>query len=226
MNDALLFHVKHLFVAIILTVHFSTAAAQATLFLDDKPFLYKFEKDSIIWRELASNNDFQQLEKEEKEFFYWVNVFRSNPKWFYEQPVVSFLNQFPEANTAEAKSLRDDLFSARPMPKFIPDYRLMAAAKAHALDLSVSGQISHISSSGKGFQERIGLVGNFTCAAENIYSGSVNGLEALILLLIDHGVPGLGHRKNLLNPSLQRMGVSFKGLERKIGVLVQIMACM
>lgn len=221
-----MFHVKHFLLGLFLCIISTSASGQGNLMLEAKPFEYSFKTDSSIWRALADQKAFQDLTKEEKGFVYWVNLFRSNPKWFYEQAVTSFLKQFPQANTAEAKSLRDELMRANPIPGFLLDERLIKPAKAHALDLSVTGRLSHVSSSGKGFSERMETVGNFTCAAENLFSGNEDPLEALILLLLDHGVPNLGHRRNLMSPSLQRVGVSYVKTQKGIWVLVQVMACL
>lgn len=221
-----MFHVKHFLLGLFLCIISACAFGQGNLMLEAKPFEYSFKTDSSIWRALSDQKAFQNLTKEEKGFIYWVNVFRSNPKWFYEQVVTSFLKQFPQANTAEAKSLRDELMHASPIPAFSLDEKLMGPAKAHALDLSIMGELSHTSSSGKGFPERMENVGYLACAAENLFSGNQDPLEALILLLLDHGVPNLGHRRNLMNPSLQRMGVSFVKTQKGRWVLVQVMACL
>lgn len=221
-----MFHVKHFFLGILLCVISAYASGQGNLMLEAKPFVYSYKTDSSIWKALADQKAFQTLTKEEKGFVYWVNVFRSNPKWFYEQPVTSFLKQFPQANTTEAKSLKEELMRANPIPVFVLDEKLLEPAKAHAMDLSVMGALSHTSSSGKDFAERMKTVGFLSCAAENLFSGNQDPLEALILLLLDHGVPNLGHRRNLMNPSLQRMGISFVKAQKGSWVLVQVMACL
>ncbi|MBM3439252.1 MAG: CAP domain-containing protein [Bacteroidetes bacterium] len=226
MDKLQMFHVKHFLFWLFLGIICANAYGQGNLMLEATPFAYSFKTDSSIWRALSEQKAFQSLTKEEKGFIYWVNVFRSNPKWFYEQPVTLFLKQFPQANTEEAKSLKDELLRASPIPVFVLDEKLMAPAKSQALDLSIMGELSHTSSSGKGFPERMKTVGYLSCAAENLYSGNQDPLEALILLLLDHGVPNLGHRRNLMNPSLQRMGLCFIKTQKGSWVLVQVMACL
>lgn len=99
-------------------------------------------------------------------------------------------------------------------------------SRSHAKDLfRRNGVISHKSSSGKDFAQRIKEAGFYPCGAENIYIGTCNALEVIITLLIDYGVADKGHRKNLLNPQFERMGVSFLLLKSNQAVMVQELSC-
>ena len=49
----------------------------------------------------------------------------------------------------------------------------------------------------------------FYGGAENIAYGKVNGLECIVSLIIDDGVKGRGHRKNVLAPAHRCTGVTF-----------------
>ncbi|MBX9782752.1 MAG: CAP domain-containing protein [Chitinophagaceae bacterium] len=159
--------------------------------------------------------------------FYWTNVFRRSPQKFYVEVVKEFIRQFPEANKPEVKSLERDIQKVRsPLPYLIPDAGIKIMAKTHSVDLAARGGIiSHKSSSGKGFIQRIKEAGSYKCGAENIYSGNRNPLEALVTLLIDYGVADKGHRINLLDPKFEVMGVSFGVVNDKKAVLVQVFAC-
>ncbi|HLO37219.1 MAG TPA: CAP domain-containing protein, partial [Lacibacter sp.] len=85
--------------------------------------------------------------------------------------------------------------------------------------------ISHNSSNGKSFAQRLQEAGKYACGAENVYVGSNKALESLITLLIDNGVPDKGHRMNLLDPRYGRMGVSLQNTGSGKGLLVQDFAC-
>lgn len=221
-----MFHVKHFLLFLFFLNSQLSAEAQGGLILEDRPFVYEHKTDSSIWKELSGQPDFMLLNPQEQRFFYWTNLFRSKPKWFYENAVQPFLTQFPEANTSEAQSLRIELLSAAPMARLVPERGVIMMVKKHAIELrNTKRGISHTSPSGKGFMERMKEAGSYTCGAENLYAGTNDPLMALILLLLDHGVTGLGHRRNLMDTSVQLMGVSFIPDERNRSILVQVMAC-
>ena len=152
---------------------------------------------------------------------------RKNPAGFSETVVKEFLVQFPEANSAESRSLITDLSHTKaPLPFLLPDEGLMRMAKAHASDLkSRGGIISHQSSSGESFVDRIKEIGGYRCGAENVYVGTPQALDALILLLIDKGVRDKGHRKNLLDQNFTLMGASFVETGKGKAILVQDFGC-
>lgn len=203
------------------------ANGQGVMVLQDKPFVYQHNRDTAIWNQLTSSSSFKTLSLKEQEFFYWSNVMRKNPAGFAETVLKEFLQQFPEANSADSRSLMADLKQApATLPVFLPDQGLIKMAAAHAADLKRRGGIiSHSSASGKGFVERIKEAGNYRCGAENVFSGSPQALEALILLLIDKGVRDKGHRKNLLGANFNLMGASLLEVEKNKMVLVQDFGC-
>ena len=221
-----MFHVKHLAFIALLTACSLSAISQGKVDLKDKPFAYQYPTDSTLWQTLAKDEAFRWLSQQEKEFFYWTNVFRRDPKKFYDIQVTEFLRQYPEANTAEARSLKADLSQAKPLGLLLADSGLNKMAQTHARDLAGrGGVVSHYSANGKGFVERIKEAGRYRCGAENIFVGSPDALEALIILLIDHGVANKGHRKNLMDPMFTLMGVQFPLMNEKRAVLVQTLGC-
>ena len=215
-------------ILLVFTVSTSSAFSQiGSVNLEDKPFVFQIEKDTSIWNRLERNSLFAALDQQEQWFFYWTNWFRKDPARFYRLVIRSFLKQFPEANNQDLKGLDQQLIQIRnPLPLFIPDSGLMQMSRIHALDLANrDGAISHTSASGKSFSDRLNQVGWYNCAAENVYQGSVESLKALVLLVIDYGVPGKGHRLNLLDPTFERMGVSFAPTHSNTGIIVQDFAC-
>jgi len=226
MNNFSIFHVKRLLVIPFVIFQLSSYS-QGILTLQDKPFIYKEVIDSSIWTELQQNRIFQQAPKQEQMLFYWTNFFRKNPKKFFNTFVKDFIKQFPEANTADVKSLETDINNIKVLlPAFLPDAGLSNMAQKHSTDLIKRGNIiSHRSSTGKDFVQRIKESGSYRCGAENIYIGSFDPLEALIALLVDYGVPDKGHRINLIDPRFGKMGVSFPSTSERKGLLVQDFAC-
>lgn len=205
----------------------SISFGQGVIILQDKPFIYKPVRDMAVWHKLVSIQGFAGLSEIEQEFFYWTNLMRKNPGQFAETVLHEFLKQFPEANSPDARSLITDLKRTQTnLPFLDPDHGLFVMASTHAADLKErNGIISHQSSTGKDFVQRIKEAGKYRCGAENVFVGTPKALDALILLLIDKGVKDKGHRKNLLDPGFTLMGVSFKEINNKKTVLVQDFGC-
>lgn len=221
-----MFHVKHVFIPAFILIC-TTGLSQGVLTLKDKPFVYSHSYDSSLIKTLNSSAFYKFLSKPEQESVYWLNYFRQNPRRFLNTIIKEFLVQFPEAKSAYTRSLEVDILKApQSLTLVLPDSGLNGIAAAHALDLKKrNGVISHVSSSGKNFVQRIQAAGKYNCGAENIFIGSFNALESLIALLIDHGVPDKGHRANILDPKFQLIGVSFIEASGGKGLLVQDFAC-
>ncbi len=221
-----MFHMKH-FLLFIFFFSLISVQAQGTLTLQDKPFVFDRTIDKTLWQKLTTETGFSALEENEQLLFYWTNYFREDPHRFFNHILKEFLRQFPEANTPEIKGLeRDIIASKQRLPFLLPDSGLVQMAELHSKDLIMRGAIiSHSSSKGKNFVQRINQAGFYRCGAENIYVGTHDPIEALIALLIDSGVPDKGHRKNLLDPRFGKMGVSFPSINQKKGLLVQDFAC-
>jgi hypothetical protein len=205
----------------------SISFGQGVIVLQDKPFVYKPVRDMAVWNQLVSSQDFAGLSEIEQDFFYWTNLMRKNPGQFAETVLQEFLKQFPEANSPDSRSLAADLKRIQTSLPFLhPNHGLFVMASTHATDLKGrNGVISHQSSSGKDFVQRIKEAGKYRCGAENVFVGTPEALEALILLLIDKGVKDNGHRKNLLDPTFTLMGASFQEMNIKKAVLVQDFGC-
>lgn len=215
------------FISLLFLCSFVLGFSQGTTVLQDKPFLYKDSRDTSIWNRLSSSSSFLILSEQEQKFYYWTNLLRKNPAKFNEMVVQEFLKQFPEVNSADAKSLIAELKRSPTNLSFLnPDDGLFKMASTHATDLKKrNGIISHQSASGKNFVQRIKEQGAYKCGAENLFAGSPDPLEALVLLLIDQGVKNKGHRRNLLDPTFTLMGASFKSINAKKVVLVQEFGC-
>jgi hypothetical protein len=210
---------------VLLICSFATFS-QGVIVLQDKPFVYAPPVDSALYKELSSNKIYTNLSKAEQQMFYWTNAFRKDPNRFYNEVIKEFIKQFPEANGPELRSLKKDIQKIKTLPLIFPDPGLMTMSKSHSADLAKrGGVISHKSATGKDFVARINDAGQYRCGAENIFSGTPHFLEALVALLLDHGVADKGHRVNLIDPRFERMGVSITLISPKKGVMVQDFAC-
>lgn len=215
------------FIVLLLLCSSEPGFSQGTIVLQDKPFFYKDSRDTSIWNRLTYSQAFLVLSESEQAFYYWTNLLRKNPTKFNQAVVQEFLKQFPEVNAIDAISLVADLKGAPANLSFLyPDDGLIKMALTHATDLKKrNGIISHQSASGKSFVQRIKEEGRYKCGAENLFVGSPDPLEALVLLLIDQGVKDKGHRRNLLDPTFTLMGASFKFINTKKAILVQEFGC-
>lgn len=87
------------------------------------------------------------------------------------------------------------------------DPLLGRAAQAFAREMEKGGFFSHISPDGRGLKDRLASEGvRYTLAAENIARGEMDAVTA-----VDFWMESKGHRANILNPRLRRIGVGHSG---------------
>ncbi len=195
--------------------------------LEDKPFSPKLARNKAIDSFLSKSPSFKDFSTEEQAVFYWVNFLRNDPAEFKNQIILPFLTLFPDANTNYAKSLLKDLDSQSPLLLIEPSSFLGKETSLHAKDLALKQKtISHSSSDGRSFQQRMNDAQVTKCAGENILEGKKDALKAIIMLLIDQGVPDKGHRKALLNPDFNLMACSIIPKKNSdIYIQVQLFSC-
>lgn len=224
-----MFHVKHKALAIALLLgSIFNARGQGSFLMTDKPFIHRQFEDSVLRGNLERNSAYLKLNGDEQEFFYWVNVLRKDPSAFGRHYVLPFMTQFPELYGQDSKSLEEDLHNTQPLEPFQPDATLNRTAHFHAMDLAEHQKpISHFSTKGESFPVRMEMAGIRTCAAENLYDGKNEPLKALIMLLIDFGIKGHGHRKALLRSDFREMGVAIipRPEQESFAVVVQHFSC-
>lgn len=161
----------------------------------------------------------------ERDVVFEINKLRSNPKRYVQEVVQPFLERFSENDmeyelspglwmrTQEGvkavKECISVLKKTKPLPILHPDEILIKAAHAHTQDMARSGTFSHNSSDGTSFSDRIQQFGfDGTAWGENLAAGFENTAQDVVLqLVIDDGVPSRGHRKNLLSPDFNVVGI-------------------
>ncbi len=142
---------------------------------------------------------------EAQKAFALLNYIRTNPDKYYVQL------HFPK-NTKVKRT------------KLIWNDTLAKVAEAKAMDMAHKNYFAHVDKKGYGINYYINKAGytlppewlknkkdNFF---ESIYDGSGDGEEAIKTLIIDKGIPSLGHRKHLLgledwNAALADIGIGY-----------------
>lgn len=214
--------------AFFLFIGLAVAEAQpySTVTLIDKPFNPPVSRNQGLIKKLEQNAVYNASSTIEKEFIYWTNYSRLFPQAFCDSVVIPFTNAQPSTKGKYAQSLIADLKSAQALPLLLPVDILTDAAKRHSKDLVYNkGRITHQSSDGTSFSQRMRRAGVSTCAAENLSMGHEDPLVSLLLLYLDIGLPDAGHRLNLMNPAFTQIGVSVRQIPENQYITVQDFAC-
>jgi uncharacterized protein YkwD len=140
----------------------------------------------------------------EKEVVRFLNEARTDPR--------GFANKYLKGNRLKAaRECYRKMRAMRPLPLLRPFEALFLAAKDHAEDAGRNGRIGHIGSDGSNAKIRVERYGIWLdMLAENCLFGSRDPLEIVVQLLIDEGVRGRGHRKNILHKKARYVGVSIR----------------
>lgn len=211
---------------LILFSFYLNAQQFSSVILSDKSFLAPSMTNRVILNQLEKNKNYSILNQSEKDFIYWTNYARLFPKNFRDSILLPFLKHQPTTKGPFSASLVKELSAASSLSFLEPDEKLYLVAKSHALDLSRNTQrIGHQSTNGTSFSNRMKRGGIINCASENISLGTSESVVSLILLYLDIGLPDLGHRKNLMNPSYSKMGVSVILLKDNQSLIVQDLGC-
>jgi hypothetical protein len=190
-----------------------------------------FEVKREIWskEELALANtakDVPYLTEEERDIVFYMNLIRMDgDKFFntYFKDFVKYHNQRMQqySNYKDLKineydryyrGLKLDLKKVKDLGLFYPDETLTYVAQQHGKDMNRNNIAGHNSSDGRSAQDRIAKYYPNRSMAENLAFGFAKGLDNVCMLLLDKGVPDLGHRKNILsaNAGLNIVGVSIQ----------------
>jgi len=169
----------------------------------------------------------------EQDVLKWLNVVRTEPiKMIAEleailpnfdktspmlyripnDPVAILTNEGKRAVLEAIKDLKKKIRQKKiPLPTLELSKGLTLAAQDHANDQGSNGVFSHSGTDGSNPWSRIARYGKWkTTAAENMGTGYNTGLDIVRQLLIDDGEPDRGHRKNILNPTLSRVGIAVR----------------
>jgi uncharacterized protein YkwD len=118
-----------------------------------------------------------------------------------EQLMLEELNDARANPAAYGQSIGLDLSNVAPSQALAFDPRLIDAARGHSIDMSVQGYFDHNTPSGETPSQRMAAAGfDVASSGESIAAGGGFTTSAITLraLIVDGGVPNLGHRMQLL----------------------------
>ena len=165
------------------------------------------------------------LSNEEKNIVLYMNLIRINGEKFYYTFLQDYINNYNEKvrryrDYNELKIAKNNSYylsllkqvRVKNLPMFYPDERLTELSRSHATDLNKTNLDSHESSNGDKFNKRLAKYFPNKPMSENIDFGYSNSLDIVCHLLLDCGVPSLGHRFNILDQKykLNTIGVSIQ----------------
>jgi len=167
-------------------------------------FSWRWDEETVKKARTAEDADF--LNEEEKKVILYTNLARTNGSLFAS----TFLDEYIRIKKLKpnnyTRSLYDDLQQVSNLPMLIPERDLYKVARDHASWSGKKGYEGH-----KGFKQRYKpMMEKYVEVGENIYYGPYTPLEIVIQLLVDEGIEDLGHRKNLLSPEFNSVGVAIK----------------
>jgi uncharacterized protein YkwD len=166
------------------------------------------------------------LSNEEKNIVMYMNLIRLDGEKFYYTFLEDYINNYNAKvrkyrnynelritrNNSYYTSLLKHLRGVKNLQMFYPDDRLTSLSRNHAQDLNRNNLDTHESSNGDKFSKRLSKYFPNKAMSENIDFGYSNSLDIVCHLLLDCGVPSLGHRFNLLDQKykLNTVGVSIQ----------------
>ena len=139
-----------------------------------------------------------------------MNEARTDPQVFLQTRLLPFVKENDLESNPYAKSLIEELKVAKPKNPLQTSSVLEKLARGHALDMGEKGKVGHNSSNGTTFENRVRKKIKTGMIAENCDYGNSEPLEIVMSLLIDDGITSLGHRKNILHPSLNYVGIAIE----------------
>ncbi|WP_338812627.1 CAP domain-containing protein [Bernardetia sp. Wsw4-3y2] len=174
-----------------------------------KPYQKEFQEVVPEWKNAkytiaytAQSTDY--LTENEKLVYYYLNLARLNPPLFAE----TFLVKYKKWNSYENLSLSDyytgslykTMKNMKPVGVLSPQKDLFESARCHAISSGKKGYVGHTRLPNSGCKSKF--------AGECCSYGQFDALEIVMQLLVDSGVPSLGHRKICLSGSYKTLGVS------------------
>ncbi len=145
------------------------------------------------------------MTSEEMQMVNEINLLRSNPVGYipYVEEYIQYMRTEGEfgGSIATAQELIDVLRGTPSLSILQPAECVYQAAKKHGQDQLRAGTTNHQGSDGSWPWDRIlKECKDFQDGNENLVGGPSDVRRAVILLVVDDGIPNRGHRETLLNP--------------------------
>jgi uncharacterized protein YkwD len=174
----------------------------------DVPMVYESELSNR-----QPSSEFPYMTIREKDMIDEINLLRGNPSDYvpYVQAYIMSMEKEIQKDASMASMYLEEISTAYELVKILrvtdPLSILRAhegvydAAKIHGEDLRKNTQFGHVGSDGSYPWDRIvKYAPDLSDGNENLVGGPYEIRQAVILLLVDSGIPDRGHRKTLLNP--------------------------
>jgi len=163
--------------------------------------------DSVLIGGLHTAEGADYLTENEQKLILFMNMARYDGSLFAETFVKSYVEAGMAENSSFLRSLNRDLKNTSKLPLLYPEKDLTAVAQGHAVQSGQSGHVGHRNIN-KRFEH---LKGNpYMAWGENCAYGYQDAVDIVITLLIDEGIKGEGHRKNILKPGFNSVGVAIR----------------
>jgi len=156
---------------------------------------------------LYTSRDLSYMNEEEQKVVLFMNMARQDGPLFADTFLEAFVRENQVEESSYLRSLRKDLERTSGLPLLVPEKDLTAVAQGHAKQSGETGHVGH-----KDMDKRFApLRGNpYSAWGENCSYGYAEAISIVIMLLIDEGVKDVGHRKNILNPAYNSVGVAIR----------------
>jgi uncharacterized protein YkwD len=137
-----------------------------------------------------------------------MNLARTQPQ-AYAQILSERMGAAKDGDVAEAVRF---LEKATPLPKLALSPGMSRGAKLHVDDVGPKGKTGHSGTDRSTPFTRMNQFGQYGgMAGENIYYGKQDARGIICALIVDSGVRGRGHRKNIFNDKFALTGVAHGG---------------
>jgi len=163
--------------------------------------------DPEVVHTLYTSRNLPYLNEEEEKVVLFMNMARHDGALFEETFLESYILENQVENTSYVRSLKRDLGKTAGLPVLVPEKDLTALAQKHAVRFGEEGRVGH----GDLARRFAPLRGNpYMAWGENCSYGYSDAISIVINLLIDEGIRDVGHRKNILNPEFNSVGVAIR----------------
>lgn len=168
----------------------------------------------------------EYLTGEEKDMVMYMNLARMNGEKFFQTFFQDFVDNHNKQMSAYSnynslkidrsssyyRSLEKDLREVKDRPMLYPDEAMSWVARQHAKDMNKYNYAEHTARDGRTVKDRITAMYPKKACGENLAFGFATGLGNICMLLLDKGVPDLGHRKIIIDTSYKfnYIGVSIQ----------------
>ncbi len=140
----------------------------------------------------------------EKKILYYMNYARMRPHEFLKNCVLPNLS---DTSGYYERTLISTLRTMTPVPSLKSSQKMYQLAQCHALESGKTGYVGHVRQ--KGCKSKGGYNAE-CCAYGRANYNSDPALNYVLQLLIDEGVPSLGHREIILMGWLKSAGISIE----------------